>query len=56
MGGWKGRTQEGHLIVRTSIFHETYNQPDSYYRNKYYINANGFHNFASFLVIGFAFR
>ena len=45
-----------HLIVRTFIFHESYNQPDSCYRNKYYINAHGFHNFASFLVIGFAFR
>jgi hypothetical protein len=56
MEGWKGRTQEGLLIVRISIFKKSYNNPGSCNRNKYYINGHGFHNFASFLVIGFAFR
>jgi hypothetical protein len=54
--GWKDSTQEGLLIVRISIFDNSYNYPGSYHRNKYYINGHVFHNFASFLVIGLAFR
>ena len=56
MEGWKDSTQEGLLIVRIFIFDNSYNYPGSCHRNKYYINGHGFHNFASFLVIGFAFR
>ena len=56
MEGWKGRTQEGQLLVRISIFDISYNQPGSYQDKKDSINGHGFHNFASFLVIGFAFR
>ena len=53
---WKDSTQEGLLIVRIFIFDNSYTYPGSCHRNKYYINGHGFHNFASFLVIGFAFR
>jgi hypothetical protein len=56
MEGWKGRTQKGQLLVRIFIFDISYNQPGSYQDKKDSINGHGFHNFASFLVIGFAFR
>jgi len=49
MGGWKGRTQKGQLIVRISIFKKSYNQPGSCHSNKDYINGHGFHNFTSLL-------
>ena len=49
-GWWKGRTQEGQLIVRISIFKKSYNQPGTCNRKKYYINGYGFHNFTLFLV------
>ncbi len=42
--------------MRISIFNISYNQPGSYQDKKDSINGHGFHNFASFLVIGFAFR
>jgi hypothetical protein len=38
-GWWKGRTQEGQLIVRISIFKKSYNQPGTCNRKKYYING-----------------
>ena len=56
MEGWKDSTQEGLLIVRISIFKKSYNQPGSCHSNKDYINGHRIHNFASFVVIGFAFR
>jgi hypothetical protein len=49
MEGWKGRTQEGQLLVRISIFDISYNQPGSYQDKKDSINGHGFHNFTSFL-------
>ena len=48
MEGWRDRASEGQLIVRISIFNQSYNNPGSYNRNKYYINGYGFHNFTIF--------
>ena len=49
-GGWRERTSEGQLIVRTSVFDVSYNYPGSCNRNKYYINGHRFHNFTLFLT------
>ncbi len=54
--GWKGRTKKCQLLVRISILDISYNQPGSYQDKEDSISGHGFHNFASSLVIGFAFR
>jgi hypothetical protein len=52
MEGWKGRTQEGQLMVRISISDISYNQCGSYQDKKDSINGHGFHNLTNFRARG----
>ena len=50
---WRGGEivrQKVYLTVRIPIFNKSYNHPNGYYTNEYYINGYRFHNFTSFLT------